>query len=124
MSDYPDGSTLNEAISGNWHRLEQGIRKGTFLIELSDMILLNVHVSSKNVDLLVKENDVFRYMGDFSFEGLEQSKKFMFHSLGIDHVHFNNQNIRIDNPENTMSTVFVKLNSDKKIEELNKLKGL
>lgn len=124
MSEYPDGSTLHEATSGRWHRLEKGIKKGTFLIELSDMLLINVHVNAKSIHLLMMEEDIFRYMGDFSFEGLEDHRKFVFHSLGIDHVHFNNGEIRVDNPDCSMSTVFIKLSHDKKKETEDKLLGL
>src|SRR5690606_35878045 len=107
MSDFPDGSTLVEAITGKWHRLEQGLGKGTFLIELSETTLLNVHVNTKSIDIVLKdEQGVFRYMGDITFSGLEElEKKLMVHSLGIDHVHFNNRDVRIDNPDNKMSTV-------------------
>ncbi|NRF92689.1 hypothetical protein HQN89_16985 [Paenibacillus frigoriresistens] len=125
MNEYSDGSTLVEAITGKWHRLEKGIRKGTFLIEFSNSLLLNIHVTTNHIDVLMKDNeDIFRLMGDFSFEGLDtEEHKFMFHSLGIDHVHFNNRDIRVDNPKSEISTVFVRLSHDKKIETINKLAG-
>ena len=126
MSDFPDGSTLVEAITGKWHRLEQGLGKGTFLIELSETTLLNVHVNTKSIDIVLKdEQGVFRYMGDITFSGLEElEKKLMVHSLGIDHVHFNNRDVRIDNPDNKMSTVFIQLSHEKKEETKAKLMGL
>ncbi|WP_261305827.1 hypothetical protein [Paenibacillus andongensis] len=125
MRKFSDGSTLVEAVTGKWHRLEKGIRKGTFLIEFSNTLLLNIHVTNNNIDVLMKDNeDIFRHMGDLSFEGLDtEDHKFMFHSLGIDHVHFNNRDIRIDNPKSEISTVFVSLSHDKKIETITKLAG-
>jgi hypothetical protein len=124
MSEYSDGSTLHEATTGRWHRLEKGIKKGTFLIEFSDTLLINVHVNAKSIHLLMRDGDIFRNMGDFSFEGLEDHRKFLFYSLGIDHVHFNNGDIRVDNPDCSMSTVFVKVSHDKRKETEDKLLGL
>lgn len=63
-------------------------------------------------------------MVDLSFEGLDtEDHILMFHSLGINHVHFNNRDIRVDNPKSEISTVLVKLIHDKKIETINKLAG-
>lgn len=124
MSNEPDGSWLYEAITGKQHRLEKGIETPAFMIELSDTLLINVHIAAKRLDILIKDQEVFRYIGDLSFSGLDEEGKLLFHSLGINHVHFNNRNIRIDNPECKMSTIFVKLSLDKKRETEKKLQGL
>jgi hypothetical protein len=124
MSDPTNEGTLTEAISGKWHRLEASIRKGTFLIELSDTLLLNVHVNTKSIDILTLDDQgVFRYLADLSFEMLDSEKKFMLHSLGIDHIHFNNRDIRVDNPNHELSTVFVQLSLEKRKQTEQKLLG-
>ncbi|XKH51362.1 hypothetical protein LG275_03955 [Chryseomicrobium palamuruense] len=69
MADYEDESNLVEATSGKWYRLAAGNRKGTFLIDLPNKVLLSVSVSLNNVEVfLPNEEGIYHRAGDVSFQ--------------------------------------------------------
>lgn len=124
MSDFPADFTLYETVSGQWRKLGLGVSAGTMLIQMSSNVLLSIHVSSKRIDLLLKdESDIFQYAGDFSFESLEETGKLLFHSWSIEHIHLNNDKVLLDNPTNELTNVFIKLSLDKRKETQQKLLG-
>ncbi len=121
MSEFPDDFTLAESLSGRWYKLGLGVRGGTMLVEMGDNILLSIHISSKRLDILLKDKQgVYQYAGDFAFEGLETEGKLLFHSWSIEHIHMNNQNVILDNPTNELTQLFIKLSLDKRKETENK----
>jgi len=124
MSNFPDNFVVKETVSGQWRKLGLGVNSGTMLIQMSDKVLLSIHISSKRIDLLLKDDkDIFQYAGDFAFEGLEETGKLLFHSWSIEHIHLNNEKLLLDNPTNELTNVFIKLSLDKRIETQGKLLG-
>ena len=122
MNEFPDDFTLAETVSGAWRKLGLGVRAGTMLLQMSEHVLLSVHVSSKRLDILLKDKqDIFQYAGDLAFEDLEEHGKLLFHSLCIEHIHLNDQNVWLNNTDNELNRLFIKLSLDKRKETDSKL---
>ncbi|MFN0223030.1 hypothetical protein [Paenibacillus sp. KR2-11] len=117
MSDFPDEYTLAETIAGDWRKLGLGVKAGTLLIPMSDSVLISVHLSSKRLDLLLRDSQgIFQYGGDFAFEGLEETGKLLFHSWSIEYIHLNDPLVMLDNPLSEMTQLYIKLSLDKRKE--------
>lgn len=60
---------LVESVSGKWVRLPSNFRKASYVLELPNGILLNVHASNGCIELYTKaEDQVYRYSGELFLE--------------------------------------------------------
>ncbi|TYP72469.1 hypothetical protein [Paenibacillus methanolicus] len=117
MSQDTPEYTLAETLGGRWRKLGPGVRAGTLLVEMGDAALVSLHISSQRLDIMLKdEQDVFQYAGDLTFEDLDREGKMHFHSWSIEHIHMNNQHVRIDNPLNDLTSLFIKISLAKRRE--------
>lgn len=124
MGDFPDGSILVEAISGKWYRFPPGFRKGTFLLDLSDEILLDVHMTSERMDIYAKdENGVFQCIGDITLflddDGLPTLHLF---STSIKQVHFHDKKHVISNELAQITSVMVNMEHSQRAKWEEKIK--
>lgn len=122
VSDFEDGSSLIEAVSGRWYRCMA--HKGTMLLDWSDDILLNIHVSTKRIDVLIKgEDEVFRYVGDLSVNKNEQNEFYVhLFSKAIDYLHFLDKKHIVSNDLNKLASVIITLDPTKDREWQNSIR--
>ncbi len=114
MSDFEDGSSLVESISGRWHRCKSKVAQGAFLIEWPHDVLLAVHVSVGKIDILTKnENEVFEYTAEFSAYNDDGIKVHLF-SNAINQVHFNDKDHVVSNDLAAIKSVIIELDLAKK----------
>jgi hypothetical protein len=110
MSDFPDGSVLLEATSGRWYRVAPGAGRGTMLIDLPNEILLAINVSSKMIEVLIKdENEIFHRSGDISFENKEGENTIHLFFESLKELQLDHNGAKIENPFHEITSVFAKL---------------
>lgn len=108
MGDFPDGSKLVEAISGKWYRFPGHFRKGTFLLDISDTVLLDVYKDAGRIDIYSKDkNDVFTYIGDVSFLSEDGLPTLHLHSPAIKQIHFRDKDHVISNDLGNILSIMV-----------------
>lgn len=75
---------LVESVSGKWVRLPANFRKASYVLDLPNGVLLNVHASNGCIELYTKaENQVYRYSGEMY---LEAERKPSQHATKITYI--------------------------------------
>lgn len=60
---------LVESVSGKWVRLPANFRKASYVLDLPNGVLLNVHAANGCIELYTKaEDQVYRYSGEIYVE--------------------------------------------------------
>ncbi|GED04328.1 hypothetical protein [Bacillus atrophaeus] len=86
MSDFQDGSTLVQTITGKWFRFAKE-RDGAMLIDLPNEVILSIHPSSQMISIyLPDENKIYYYAGDLSFQNENGQTKVHVTSTAIKEI--------------------------------------
>ncbi|MDI4570461.1 hypothetical protein [Bacillus altitudinis] len=114
MSDFPDGSTLVETMSGNWFKFPNNA-SGTMLIDLPNKIILSIHVSSKMIGIYIPdENDVYHLAGDLSFQNDNGETKVHLFSTALKQIQLDTKGGSIENTFHDITSLFAELDITRK----------
>ncbi|MCX3306573.1 hypothetical protein OTK50_15380 [Bacillus sp. NEAU-CP5] len=122
MSDFQDGSTLVETISGKWFKFANG-KSGTMLIDLPNKIILSVHVSSQMIGIYIPdENNVYQLAGDLSFQNNDGQTKMHLFSTALKQIQLDNKGGTIENTFHDITSFFAELDISRKDDWRNRQK--
>ncbi|MCC9020964.1 hypothetical protein [Bacillus nakamurai] len=122
MSDFKDGSTLVETISGKWFRFAN-TRSGTMLIDLPNKIILSIHVSSQMIGIYIPdENDVYHIAGDLSFQSEDGKTKIHLFSTALKEIQLDTKGGLIENTFHDITSFFAELDISRKDDWKNRRK--
>ncbi|MDG0765202.1 hypothetical protein O0R52_16100 [Bacillus halotolerans] len=122
MSDFQDGSTLVETISGKWFRFANG-KSGTMLIDFPNKIILSIHVSSQMIGIYIPdENNVYHLAGDLSFQNEDGQTKMHLFSTALKQIQLDTKGGTIENTFQDITSFFAELDISRKDEWRNRRK--
>ncbi|MED4306577.1 hypothetical protein [Bacillus licheniformis] len=114
MSDFPDGSTLVESMSGKWFRFSNKV-SGTMLIDLPNKIILSIHVSSQMIGIYIPdENNVYHLAGDLSFQNEDGQTKVHLFSTALKQIQLDTKGGTIENTFHDITSLFAELDISRK----------